>query len=253
MGNLMKAELFKLKKSVGLRVCIIVFLSFSLVNFVFIAAFNVRAYTGSAYFQMCMNSLSGGSVFCMLLGFLAASIITTDYKSRDMQCAIAQGYSRSAILAVKSIIYLSTILLLSFTLMLIKMIGITLINGFGKPFDGDMLIYMLRAILTTGFMEAMTYMTCIFLAFAFTSKAASVALNILVFFILITGTGMLELILDSKAFSDAVEYLPFVAIAQVGTYAAEADYIVISMLVALVWGVLMYLATWAIFRRRNMK
>ncbi len=257
MSKLLSSELFKLKKCIGLRVCLIVFLSYSALNMLIIGLFDQFSfYTGYTYFNACLGSLSGSSIYGMLLGFLAASIITTDYKSRDIQCEIAQGYSRAKILVAKTIIYMSTILVMSLLLMIINTVGYSLINGFGCKFDSEVLLDMIKRVLLAGYMTTMLYTACIFLAVSFMSKAASVALNILVFFVLNLGTSLVDMlfeVFDSDIFSKIARYFPFISISEVTMPDAKGKYILISMLVALLWGVLLYVGTWAIFRKRNMR
>lgn len=257
MGKLLSSELFKLKKCVGLRVCLIVFLSYSALNMLLIALFEQFSfYTGYTYFNECLGSLSGSSIYGMLLGFIASSIITTDYKSRDIQCEIAQGYSRTKILVSKSIIYTSTILIMSLILMIINVTGYSLINGFGIKLNSEVLLDMIKRVLIGGFMATMLYSACIFIAMSFTSKAASVALNILLFFVLNLGTslvGMLFEAFNNDVFTKISAYFPFVSISEVVRPDADGKYVIISMLIALAWGALCYFGTWAIFRKRNMR
>ena len=136
--------------------------------------------TGDFQFQYLLGSFSGSSVSGMLFGFIAASLITSDYKSRDIQCAIAQGHSRAHIMFSKIIVYIVAIWILSLEDILVYTIGGCICGGFGKAFTLNVAGYMLRSIACEGFVLTMLYMTCVFLAFALTYPDMQVMLYFII-------------------------------------------------------------------------
>ena len=178
MRELLSAEFYKLYKSLGFRVCLIVFFVQDIIYLISVGLVGDILgieLTGDFQFQYLLGSFSGSSVSGMLFGFIAASLITSDYKSRDIQCAIAQGHSRAHIMFSKIIVYIVAIWILSLEDILVYTIGGCICGGFGKAFTLNVAGYMLRSIACEGFVLTMLYMTCVFLAFALTSKAASVS------------------------------------------------------------------------------
>lgn len=105
MRELLSAEFYKLYKSLGFRVCLIVFFVQDIIYLISVGLVGDILgieLTGDFQFQYLLGSFSGSSVSGMLFGFIAASLITSDYKSRDIQCAIAQGHSRAHIMFSRS-------------------------------------------------------------------------------------------------------------------------------------------------------
>lgn len=256
MSRLLSAEFYKLWKSVGFRVCYIVFAGRDILYLLLVRFLgNVIGvqFDGLTQFEYLLISFSGSSVSGMLFGFVAASLITSDYKSRDMQCAIAQGHSRGHILISKIIVYVVAVWILAAEDVLIYLVGGSIIGGFGKPFTASVLGYMLRAVLCEGFVMTMLYMTCVFIAFAFTSKAASVSLNILVFFVLNMGLGIVSMIAKSDKLDDILTYLPLDSVKEMGARDIDWSHAGISLAVAAVYGAVMISASWLMFRKRDLR
>lgn len=256
MADLFSAEYYKLWKSVGFRTCFIVFFGCDILATLIISFAGGLLgvdITGYVQFSNLLTGFSGSSVAGMLFGFVAASLITSDYKSRDIQCAIAQGYSRGRILMVKIIVYITAIFILSMEDVILYTVGGTISGGFGVAMTGEVALYMLRAMLCEGFVIAMMYMTCVFLAFALTSKAASVALNLLVFFVIDMGIGMLPYITKSEKLGELLEYLPFKSVSEMGMEYIDWSHGGISLIVAAVYGASMILATWLVFRKKDLR
>lgn len=256
MSELMSAEFYKLRKSVGFRVCLIVFAARDILYLILVAfledLLGIET-TGYGQFQYLMTSFAGSAVNGMLFGFMAASLITSDYKSRDIQCMVAQGHGRAGILASKTIVYMIAIACLAFVDILIYTAGGTVMQGFGSTHMGDALLYMFRSVVCEGFVLFMMYTTCVFIAFAFTSKAASVALNILVFFFVDLGVELMPLIFKSDKLSDLLEYLPFVSVREMSEVGIDWGHAGISLVVAAAYGAAMLAATWAMFRKRDLR
>ena len=137
MRELLSAEFYKLYKSLGFRVCLIVFFVQDIIYLISVGLVGDILgieLTGDFQFQYLLGSFSGSSVSGMLFGFIAASLITSDYKSRDIQCAIAQGHSRAHIMFSKIIVYIVAIWILSLEDILVYTIGGCICGGFGKAF-----------------------------------------------------------------------------------------------------------------------
>jgi ABC-2 type transport system permease protein len=252
----MKAEFFKLLKSVGFRTCIIVFACRDILYLLLVAFIGDEIgleMNGYMQFEYLLTSFSGSTVSGMLFGFIAASLITTDYKSRDIQCAIAQGYSRAGIMWSKIIIYIGAIWALALMDVLIYTLGSSLIGGFGVKMTGDVALYMVRSLGLEALVLTAMYMTCVLIAFAFTSKAASVSINILLFFVIDLGVQIIPLIVKWDKISDIIDYLPFVSVSEMSNPNIDWGHAGISITVAVLYGAAMILATWQLFRKRDLK
>ena len=239
MRELITAEFYKLFKSVGFRVCIIVFLARDIIYLItvgFVGDILGLELTGYSQFQYLLGVFSGSSVSGMLFGFMAASLITSDYKSRDFQCAIAQGHSRGNILTVKIIIYTVALWMLSLEDVVVYIVGASIGGGFGTTFTADTLGYMLRALVCEGFVMTMMYMTCVFLAFVLSSKAASVSVNLLLFFVIDLGVQILPVLIRSDILDKILGYLPFNSVREMGQVDIDWSHAGIALAVAAAWG-----------------
>lgn len=204
-------------------------------------------------------SVSAGLVFRKLgvghagLDLLLASLITSDYKSRDIQCAIAQGHSRAHIMFAKIIVYIVAIWILSLEDILVYTVGGCICGGFGKEFTMDVAGYMLRSVACEGFVLTMLYMTCVFLAFALTSKAASVSVNLLLFFLVDLGV-QICLCCSSRMFLEKIlGYMPFSSVREMSQVDIDWSHAGISLAVAAAYGTVMIVATWLTFRKRDLR
>ena len=256
MRRLLSAEFYKLWKSVGFRVCLIVFFIQDVIYLLsvgFVGDLLGMELNGFEQFNYLLTAFSGSTVSGMLFGFMAASLITSDYKSRDIQCAIAQGHSRVHIIFSKIKVYVVAIWILAAEDILIYVVGSSIAGGFGRAFDGDVALYMLRSIVCEGFVLTMMFMTCVFIAFSLTSKAASVSINILLFFVIDLGLTVMPLIFQSEKLEKFLSYLPFVAVNEMGGWNIDWGHAGIAMGIAAVYGVAMIVATWTVFRRRNLR
>ena len=241
MRELLPAEFYKLYKSLGFRVCLIVFFVQDIIYLIsvgFVGDILGIELTGDFQFQYLLGSFSGSSVSGMLFGFIAASLITSDYKSRDIQCAIAQGHSRAHIMFAKIIVYI---------------VGGCICGGFGKAFTMDVAGYMLRSVACEGFVLTMLYMTCVFLAFALTSKAASVSVNLLLFFLVDLGVQIMPVLFQSDVLEKILGYMPFSSVREMSQVDIDWSHAGISLAVAAAYGTVMIVATWLTFRKRDLR
>lgn len=256
MADLFRAEFFKLWKSVGFRVCLIVFFAKDIIYLLcvgFIGEILGITLEGYSQFNYVTTSFAGSSTAGMLFGFIAASLITSDYKSRDIQCAISQGHSRLSILAVKTVVYMAAIWILALEDIVVYTLGSTIAGGFGVILTGEKMLYMLRVIVCEGFVITMMYTTCVFFAFLFVSKAASVAVNLLVFFVIDLGLQIIPYIIKNDTVSDLIDYLPYISMREMAEMTIDWGHAGISLLVAFVYGAAMLTATWLCFRKRDLR
>ena len=189
----------------------------------------------------------------MVFGFIEASLITSDYKSRDIQCAIARGHSRAHIMFSKIIVYIVAIWILSLEDILVYTIGGCICGGFGKAFTLNVAGYMLRSIACEGFVLTMLYMTCVFLAFALTSKAASVSVNLLLFFLVDLGVQIMPVLFQSDVLEKILGYMPFSSVREMSQVDIDWSHAGISLAVAAAYGAVMIVATWLTFRKRDLR
>lgn len=256
MRELLSAEFYKLYKSLGFRVCLIVFFVQDIIYLISVGLVGDILgieLTGDFQFQYLLGSFSGSSVSGMLFGFIAASLITSDYKSRDIQCAIAQGHSRAHIMFSKIIVYIVAIWILSLEDILVYTIGGCICGGFEKAFTLNVAGYMLRSIACEGFVLTMLYMTCVFLAFALTSKAASVSVNLLLFFLVDLGVQIMPVLFQSDVLEKILGYMPFSSVREMSQVDIDWSHAGISLAVAAAYGAVMIVATWLTFRKRDLR
>lgn len=256
MADLFKAEFFKLGKSLGFRVCLIVFFAKDILYLLcvgFVGEFLGMTLDGYSQFRSVTSSFAGSSTAGMLFGFIAASLITSDYKSRDIQCAISQGHGRLSILTVKTAVYMVAVWILALEDIVVYTLGSTIVGGFGVAFSGDKLLYMLRVIVCEGFVLTMMYTTCVFFAFLFVSKAASVAVNLLVFFVIDLELQIVPYIIKNDTINDLIVYLPYISVREMAEVSINWGHAGISMLVALLYGAGMLVSTWLCFRKRDLR
>lgn len=256
MADLFRAEFFKLRKSLGFRICLIVFLAKDILYILLIQLLSSllpMELGGFSQFSSITSSFSSSTTAGMLFGFLASSLITSDYKSRDMQCAIAQGHGRAGILAVKTVVYSAGLWILALEDIIVYTLGSTLVEGFGVKLTGDRLLYMLRVIVCEGFVITMMYMTCVLFAFLFTSKAASVSVNLLALFAIDLGVPMIPYVVRYDTVEKLLEYLPYISVREMAEVDIDWGHAGISLLVALVYGAAMLAGTWLIFRKRDLR
>lgn len=255
MSNLIKAEFFKLKKSVAFRTCLIVFFCSDIMYLIILSLANELIgidITGYAQFTNLMNNFCGSTVSGMLFGFLAAALITSDYKTGDIQCAIAQGYSRAQLLISKIIMYMTAVAILALEDVLVYTVGGTIAGGFGVKLTGDVFLYLLRSVVLEGFVLAMMYTTCIFLAFLFTSKAASVTINLLIFFVIDMGVGIMPMLIEKEWLDKLISYLPYKSVAEMSLEQLDWSHAGISLAFAAFYGICMIAASWIVFRKKDM-
>lgn len=225
MRELLSAEFYKLYKSLGFRVCLIVFFVQDIIYLISVGLVGDILgieLTGDFQFQYLLGSFSGSSVSGMLFGFIAASLITSDYKSRDIQCAIAQGHSRAHIMFSKIIVYIVAIWILSLEDILVYTIGGCICGGFGK-------------------------------AFALTSKAASVSVNLLLFFLVDLGVQIMPVLFQSDVLEKILGYMPFSSVREMSQVDIDWSHAGISLAVAAAYGAVMIVATWLTFRKRDLR
>ena len=237
MRELLPAEFYKLYKSLGFRVCLIVFFVqdiIYLISVVVVGDNNGIELTGDFQFQYLLGSFSGSSVSGMLFGFI-------------------EGHSRAHIMFAKIIVYIVAIWILSLEDILVYTVGGCICGGFGKAFTMDVAGYMLRSVACEGFVLTMLYMTCVFLAFALTSKAASVSVNLLLFFLVDLGVQIMPVLFQSDVLEKILGYMPFSSVREMSQVDIDWSHAGISLAVAAAYGTVMIVATWLTFRKRDLR
>ena len=67
------------------------------------------------------------------------------------------------------------------------------------------------------------------------------------------GLTVMPLIFQSEKLEKFLAYLPFVAVNEMGEWNIDWGHVGISMGIAAVYGVAMIVATWTVFRRRDLR
>ena len=79
------------------------------------------------------------------------------------------------------------------------------------------------------------------------------SINILLFFVIDLGLTVMPLIFQSEKLEKFLSYLPFVAVNEMGGWNIDWGHAGIAMGIAAVYGVAMIVATWTVFRRRDLR
>ncbi|GIP23447.1 ABC transporter permease [Paenibacillus sp. J22TS3] len=125
MGNLIRAELYKLKSSKILYIMVILLTLLSLA-----ISYWFRTYSGQRM-MLLVFEIQLMFPLIIVIGLLGASFISGEYKSGGFKKYIYFGHNRGRILLSKSIVYLLVILLLSVIMPLLTTLINSGLNGFG--------------------------------------------------------------------------------------------------------------------------
>ena len=163
MNLLIKAEFFKLQRSLSYKIMMIGIVIYSLSDLYFL--------------KITTNSTSGIETFfgslgmwgrCFLISALFAGIfIAGDFSNRQIQKEITVGHSRAEILISKSFVYWLACLGFTIVYQVINVVGASVINGFGLNNFNEFFLYIIIIELEFLFYYSGLIMLCVLIAFIF--------------------------------------------------------------------------------------
>lgn len=145
MRNLLKADLYKISKSLSLKILFLLMVALSLIT-----ALSVRSYEGNplaeeyeiifkggeAYY----SSLTDAPILVSLAIFVIAILICNDFSNHYIQTAISSGYGRKEILLSKFISVSFTFFIVLLPYPLVRTLVQSMLYGFGQPVNAQVLI-----------------------------------------------------------------------------------------------------------------
>lgn len=148
MKNLLKADLYKISKSLSLKILFLLMVALSLIT-----AISVRSYEGNplaeeyeiifkggeAYY----SSLTDAPILASLAIFVIAILICNDFSNRYIQTAISSGYGRKEILLSKFISVSLAFFIVFLPYPLVRTLVQSTLYGFGQPVNAQVLIKLL--------------------------------------------------------------------------------------------------------------
>ena len=119
---------------------------------------------------------------------------------------------------------------------------------------GAFLLYGMTGYIGIGMLFTTYYINMsIFLAFALTSKAASVSVNLLLFFLVDLGVQIMPVLFQSDVLEKILGYMPFSSVREMSQVDIDWSHAGISLAVAAAYGAVMIVATWLTFRKRDLR
>lgn len=186
MIHLIKAELYKLKKSLGFKLIFLGTIIYALIE----VAFGVMGFYGEITgFEAFFSSMGAWGRCYLISGIFAGLFIAGDFSNRGIQTEIAVGNSRLNVILSKGFVYWLGCMGLIITYQLINVIGITINKGFGVNMTKEVILCFLQLEFSYLIIFSGLITFCIFIAFLFRHIYVVTALEIV---IIMFGTQLLS-------------------------------------------------------------
>ncbi|WP_194191950.1 ABC transporter permease [Clostridium chrysemydis] len=193
MINLLKLEIFKLKKNLSFKIICLAVIFIELVY-----VYKNGTITGIKAFECSMYDVAT----MMVVGAIFSSLfIGGEFLNRTINQQIVSGYSRISVFFSKVIItFLATEILMIIYPITSVFIN-TLTNGFGCDFNSNVLLYIVRVLFLRVIIDFSLISLLIFFAFLFKDTLKTIGVSILTFLI---GTGCLFTLSKSNEFINLI-------------------------------------------------
>ena len=144
MRDLVRAEWFKLEKSLGFKVLLLLnaLLAF-LMHFSFTALAQDSMRTGS---QVMESSLTLVLYHTYIAYLLAAIFVCKEFSGRTFALSLLSGYSRSKVLLSKILVFFLGILILFYEFVIVETISFSIKNGFGMEFNLETITHIMKLL-----------------------------------------------------------------------------------------------------------
>ncbi|HAE42462.1 MAG TPA: hypothetical protein DCG34_06010 [Clostridiales bacterium] len=183
MFNLLRGDFYKLRHSTGFHVMIFLSVVFGIIECLEI---NTAGYDA---FYAHFGDLR--TLVFVFVGVFSGVFIGEDFACRTFQGEVAAGNKRLKVLVSKTLLFLFGICTLILIQILIVVVIMSLVNGFGGDLTGIVMGNMVRAGLMFMLQICATAMLCVLTSVLIKNKATIIAVN---FMLLILIDGILQLI-----------------------------------------------------------
>lgn len=183
--NLLRCELFKLRKSKLFLLILGVVIAYSALTSV-LRYSSIQYGGGSEAIQgidMYFEQLSNYLLIAVAGSLIATTYICMDFDNKTIQDAIACGCSRSSIVLSKSLIYFFTIFITTVSISVASSVIISMAYGFGMEFSVASIFKLIAITLTTSFAYSACLSPCILLSFLSRKPVVVLAGGIFILFL----------------------------------------------------------------------
>jgi len=180
MLNLLKIELYKLKKSKLFYFFFILTIMQAFVVYGF--SNSARIKNGKEILEYIL-SMQAGLGTNIIIGIYASEIIVTEFTSGYIKNLISYGHKRTSIFISKSLAYYLSAVIMNLTVPICMMVLNTLINGFGEAFSFHSLAYLIRVFFLAIIIQIGIASCCTMAAFASRNLNITIAIAFVLDFV----------------------------------------------------------------------
>jgi len=253
MYNLLKSEFFKLKRSSGFVVLLILSLVFgiiSTISFAFgeIIGSGINQSGHDAYFLIFTDLRTLMLIFA---GAFSGIFIGEDFSCRAFQAEIAMGNSRLKVMLNKTVVYMVGICLMIFIWLVVVLSGTTIVNGFGESLSFELIANMIRAGLVFSLHICACSMICVLVSVILKNKGSILAINFLLL-VIIDGIFQVFSMLNDKGLTIYAK-TPFIQSLLSASPQMSGSELLISISIATVSIMSLFSISYVVFRRCELK
>lgn len=185
MYNLLRCELFKLRKSRSFLLILGLMAAYSIIISVLTYS-SIQYGSGSEsvtgidiYFEQLSNYL----LIAVAGSLIATTYVCRDFDNKTIQDSIACGCGRSSIILSKSLVYFLTIFIITLSISIISSAVISTAYGFGMQFSAISVLKLAVIALTTSLVYSACLSPCILLSFLSRKPVVVLAGGIFILFL----------------------------------------------------------------------
>lgn len=254
MVNLIKAEIFKLKKNKAFKVLAILIIAYALIlSLLYTSLLGdwLLSDADASFFGIFVKCLGNVNVILYLVvSIFAGLFICNDFENKIVQNTISSGVSRLQFLFTKSVVYSISICL--FMLIIPFITGILASTKYG--FGTITMAGLLKLILITLAM-IMVYtslvLTCVLIAFSFKTVGATISISMVWFLI---GLNICDTFLPRiKVIGKIFNYLPTNLYSSILSLDASFSSIQILLLSTVLVSLITFFITYILFKKSELK
>ncbi len=253
MYNLLRCELFKLRKSRSFLLILGLVIIYSVVMSILTYS-SVQYGNGSEVVQgidMYFEQLSNYLLIAVAGSLIATTYVCRDFDNKTIQDSIACGCSRYAVILSKSLVYFLTIFIITLIIPIISSAVISTAYGFGMQFSIISVLKLAAITLTASFVYSACLSPCILLSFLSRKPVVVLAGGI---FILFLGISFLKDAAQMEpAISSVLSFTPYgVSDALFTLDAAIGDFLK-AIIVSIAFMILILAVTCMSFKKSEVK
>lgn len=253
MYNLLKCELFKLRKSRSFLLILGLVTIYSVVMSILTYS-SVQYGNGSEVVQgidMYFEQLSNYLLIAVAGSLIATTYVCRDFDNKTIQDSIACGCSRYAVILSKSLVYFLTIFIITLIIPIISSAVISTAYGFGIQFSITSVLKLAAITLTTSFVYSACLSPCILLSFLSRKPVVVLAGGI---FILFLGISFLKDAAQMEpAISSVLSFTPYGVSDALFTLDAVTGDFLKAIIVSIAFMILILAVTCMSFKKSEVK